>query len=253
MASSSSAANPLLYSCIAHNTTILAEHTASPSSNASSLSSIILPKISHDQPQKLTYTYQQNLIHYIADAPSDHPSSSTAGGLTFLVIGTKDLGRRVPFGYLVEIRTRFLNQYDPSGTDFASLPPYGCAAFNGRMKDLMKDFGSTTAGQNDAIGKAQKEIDDVRGIMTENIERVLERGERLDLLIDKTDRLGGSARDFRFRSKGLRRRMWWKNMKLMVLLTVVVVFLIYLFVGFGCGLPGEYFAISSCLVSITIC
>ena len=30
----------------------------------------------------------------------------------------------------------------------------------------------------------------------------------------------------------------WKNVKLMALLTVVVIFLIYLFVGFGCGLPG---------------
>ena len=239
MASSSSSENPLLYSCIAHNTTILAEHTASPSSNTSSLASVILPKISHQQPQKLTYTHQQNLIHYIAEAPSDHPSDSAAGHLTFLVIGTQSLGRRVPFGYLVEIRKRFFEQYDLSRTDFATLPPYGCAAFNGRLKELMTDLGSTTSGQNDAIGKAQKEIDDVRGIMTENIERVLERGERLDLLIDKTDRLGGSARDFRFRSKGLRRRMWWKNVKLMALLVVVVIFLVYLFVGFGCGLPGE--------------
>lgn len=155
------------------------------------------------------------------------------------MIATEGLGRRVPFGYLVEIRKRFLNQYDETRTDFASLPPYGCAAYNGRLKELMRDLGSTEAGHNDAIGKAQQEIEDVRGIMTQNIERVLERGERLDLLIDKTDRLGGSARDFRFRSKGLRRRMWWKNVKLMVLLVITIVFLVYLFVGFGCGLPGE--------------
>ena len=44
---------------------------------------------------------------------------------------------------------------------------------------------------------------------TQNIEQVLERGERIDLLVDKTDRLGGSARDFRVRSRGLRRRMWY--------------------------------------------
>lgn len=80
--------------------------------------------------------------------------------------------------------------------------------------------------------------------MTENIERVLERGERIDLLVDKTDRLGVGAHDFRVRSRGLKRRMWWKNMKLMVLLVVVVVFLIYLFVGFGCGLPGKWSAFS---------
>lgn len=73
--------------------------------------------------------------------------------------------------------------------------------------------------------------------MTENIERVLERGERIDLLVDKTGRLGNSAKDFRVRSRGLRRRMWWKNIKVMVLLVIVVLFLIYLFVGMGCGLP----------------
>jgi len=101
----------------------------------------------------------------------------------------------------------------------------------------MVDFGSSKAGQEDAFRNVQREIDDVRGIMTENIERVLERGERIDLLVDKTDRLGGSARDFRVRSRGLRRKMWWKNARLMVLLVVVCIFLLYLFIGFGCGLP----------------
>lgn len=101
----------------------------------------------------------------------------------------------------------------------------------------MVEYGTTKSGQQDAFRNVQSEIENVRGIMTENIERVLERGERIDLLVDKTDRLGGSARDFRVRSRGLKRRMWWKNVKLMVLLVVVIVFLLYLFVGFGCGLP----------------
>ena len=75
--------------------------------------------------------------------------------------------------------------------------------------------------------------------MTENIERVLERGERIDLLVDKTDRLGGTARDFRMRSTHLRRQMWWKNERLMVMLAVVGVVLLFQFVGIGCGLPGK--------------
>lgn len=225
--------------CIAYNSTILTEHTASASSQTSSLASLILPKISHATPQKLTYTHGQNLIHYIASAPSEYPSSQpSAGGLSYLVIASSSLGRRVPFGFLVEIKKRFLAEYDASRTDFASLPPYGCAAFNATLKRLMIDMGASEEGQNDAIRNVQSEIAGVREIMTENIERVLERGERIDLLVDKTDRLGGNARDFRVRSRGLRRRMWWKNVKLMVLLVVVVIFLIYLFVGFGCGLPG---------------
>ncbi|KAJ9669542.1 hypothetical protein H2201_000409 [Coniosporium apollinis] len=226
-------------SCIAYNTTILTEHTASASSQASSLALLVLPKIPHSAPTKQTYTHGAHNIHYIASAPSEHPpSAASAGGLSYLVICKAELGRRIPFGYLISIKDAFLKQYDPQTTDFAALPPYGAAAFNATLKRLMHEQGATEAGQNDAIKTAQREIASVREVMEENIERVLERGERIDLLVDKTDRLGGSARDFRVRSRGLRRRMWWKNVRLMALLCAVVVFLIYLFVGFGCGLPG---------------
>lgn len=95
-------------------------------------------------------------------------------------------------------------------------------------------------GGQDNVKRVQEEIENVRGIMTENIERVLERGERIDLLVDKTGRLNTNAGEFRRRSRGLRRRMWWKNVKVMALLCFVVVFLVYLFVGMGCGLPGKF-------------
>ena len=156
------------------------------------------------------------------------------------MVAKADLGRSIPFGFLVEVKKRFLKDYDAERTDFSALPAYGAAAFNTHLKQLMVDYGTTKAGQNNAVANVQSEIDNVRGIMTENIERVLERGERMDLLVDKTGRLGGSARDFRVRSRGLRRKMWWKNVRLMVLMVVVIIFLAYLLVGFGCGLPGEY-------------
>ena len=213
--------------CIAHNTTILSECTTSASSQTSSLASIILPKINHDAPQKLTYTHGSHHIHYIAESPSgsDTPSAS-AGGLTFLVVAEASLGRRVPFGFLFEIRRRFFDEFPARATDYDELPNYGAAAFNGTLKGLMVDFGTTAGGRDDAISSVQREMDDVRGIMTRNIEGLLERGERIDLLVDKTDRLGGSAREFRVRSRGLKRQMWWKNVKLMGLLALVVVLII---------------------------
>ena len=77
------------------------------------------------------------------------------------------------------------------------MDSYGAASFNGELKRLMVDYGTTKAGKEDAILNVQGEIDNVRGIMSQNIESLLERGERIDLLVDKTDRLGGSAHDFR--------------------------------------------------------
>jgi len=239
MASSSTPPTPLLYACIAHNTTILSEHTSSASSQTSSLASLVLPKIKHSEPQKLTYTHNNNFIHYIASAPSEYPATqASAGGLTYLVVADSSLGRRIPFGFLFEIKKRFLEQFPVDSTDFAELDNYGAGSFNSEMKKLMVDYGTTQSGKQDAIQNVQGEIDNVRGIMSQNIESLLERGERIDLLVDKTDRLGGSAHEFRVRSRNLRRQMWFKNIKLMALLVVVIVFLIYLFVGFGCGLPG---------------
>ncbi|PYH99399.1 synaptobrevin-like protein Sybl1 [Aspergillus ellipticus CBS 707.79] len=239
-ASSSKPSSFLLYSCIAHRTTILAEHSSpgTSSSAASSLASVILPKISHDQPQKLTYTHDRLFVHYIADSPTgttDQEPNSYAP-LSYIVVATAEQGRRIPFAFLLEIKRKFLAAYTSSSTDFSALPAYGCAAFNNDLRALLQTFN--TAPPADSLASARKEIDSVRDIMTENIERVLERGERIDLLVDKTDRLGGSAHDFRVRSRGLRRRMWWKNVKLVVLLVFVLLFLVYFFVGLGCGFPG---------------
>ncbi|KGO37601.1 Synaptobrevin [Penicillium expansum] len=234
----------LLYSCIAHRTTILAEHSSPGSSStaASSLASIILPKITHDKPQKLTFTHERLFVHYIADSPTGNQSDdgniaepNSHAPLSFVVVASAEQGRRIPFAYLLEMKRKFLATYEPSTTEFASLPAYGCAAFNNELRSLLQAYN--TAPPADSLASARREIDSVRDIMTENIERVLERGERIDLLVDKTDRLGGSAHDFRIRSRGLRRRMWWKNTKLMIMIVVVVIFLLYLFIGMGCGLP----------------
>tara|TARA_R110002003_G_scaffold96_30_gene7673 strand:- start:24605 stop:25432 length:828 start_codon:yes stop_codon:yes gene_type:complete len=237
------AKHPLtLYSaCIAHNTTVLTEHTASASSNASSLVSLVLPRLDHNSSSHKTIDQSKYFIHCLIKSPADFPSAqASAGGLTFLVIAERDLGQRIPFGFLTNLEKKFFAEFDTSDTNFAELPPYGCASFNGALKRLMVEQGGTQAGQQDALRTAQREIEGVREIMTENIERVLERGEHMSALVDKTGRLGENARDFRVRSRTLKRRMWWKNVKLMVLLCLVVIFLIYLFVGFGCGLPGQF-------------
>ncbi|KAI0132063.1 synaptobrevin [Xylariales sp. AK1849] len=223
---SSSTTTPLLYSCIAHNSTILSECTTSASSQTSSLSSLVLPKIKHDEPQKMTFTHGSYHIHYMSEAPSGHPDNASAGGLSFLVIADSSLGRRVPFGFLFEIRKRFLDEFEGASRDFGDMPNYGAGSFNAELKKLMVEYGTTSGGREDAISNVQREMDDVRGIMTKNIEGLLERGERIDLLVDKTDRLGGSAREFRVRSRGLKRQMWWKNVKLMALLAFVLVLII---------------------------
>lgn len=50
--------------------------------------------------------------------------------------------------------------------------------------------------------------------MIDNIEKVLERGDRLALLVEKTSTLQGNTIRFRRQSRRFRNTIWWRNVKL---------------------------------------
>uniref|UniRef100_A0A673CEI9 V-SNARE coiled-coil homology domain-containing protein n=1 Tax=Sphaeramia orbicularis TaxID=375764 RepID=A0A673CEI9_9TELE len=67
--------------------------------------------------------------------------------------------------------------------------------------------------QNDKLKQVQSQVDEVIDVMQENISKVIERGERLDDLQDKSESLSDNASAFSSRAKQLHRRMWWRDMK----------------------------------------
>ena len=61
-----------------------------------------------------------------------------------------------------------------------------------------------------------QEIDSTVGMMRDNINKVSERGARLDSLLNKTDNLAVSIQGFRRGANRVRKQMWWKDMKIIV-------------------------------------
>jgi len=79
--------------------------------------------------------------------------------------------------------------------------------------------------------RLQAQIDDVTGVMRENINKVSQRGERLDNLQDKTDNLAVSANGFRRGANRVRKQMWWKDVKMrMCLFAGIIILLIVIIV-----------------------
>lgn len=66
--------------------------------------------------------------------------------------------------------------------------------------------------------------------MRENINKVSQRGERLDALQDKTDNLAVSAQGFRRGANRVRKQMWWKDMKMRMCIIVGIIILILVIV-----------------------
>ena len=66
--------------------------------------------------------------------------------------------------------------------------------------------------------------------MRDNINKVSERGARLDTLQNKTDTLAESAQGFRRGANRVRKQMWWKDMKMRVCLIVGIIILLLIII-----------------------
>jgi vesicle-associated membrane protein 7 len=191
----------IIYSVVARGTTVLAEHTSTSTSttNAPQVASLILDKITPEDSSKLTYVYGDHLVHYITTAATD----TIPDGVTYMCITNDIEGRRVPFLFLTSVQNLFREQY--SEHDIASAPPYGLNSFAKTLSAQMEwaDGGAKGPGQ-DKAKEVREEMDAVKDVMVQNIERVLERGERIDLLVNKTDHMNQTAFAFRQRSTTLR-------------------------------------------------
>jgi len=86
------------------------------------------------------------------------------------------------------------------------------------------------AGGNQRTQALQAQIDDTVGVMRDNINKVSQRGERLDALQDKTDNLAVSAQGFRRGANRVRKQMWWKDMKMRVCLIIGVIVLLLIII-----------------------
>lgn len=66
--------------------------------------------------------------------------------------------------------------------------------------------------------------------MTENVERVLARGDRLEDLLDKTEDLESSSSQFRNHAQRVQRKMCCKNAKWNIICSLIVVIVITLII-----------------------
>jgi vesicle-associated membrane protein 7 len=131
---------------------------------------------------------------------------------------------RIPFAFLHEIKDLFHSKYGlevPQRAIAFSLNE----EFSKVIQDRM-DYYNNAGSNIDNLSAVKNQIEDVKGVMVENIEKVLERGEKIELLVDKTDRLNQQAFQFVSNSKKLRTAMWWKNARWAAFLTVAAAFLV---------------------------
>lgn len=73
--------------------------------------------------------------------------------------------------------------------------------------------GRCRAQPSKRLQQTQAQVDEVVDIMRVNVDKVLERDQKLSELDDRADALQAGASQFEASAGKLKRKMWWKNMK----------------------------------------
>ena len=79
------------------------------------------------------------------------------------------------------------------------------------------------------IGKLNSQVNEVIDGMKANIEKVVERGQNLSDLNDRSESLGVSADQFSKRSRTLRKSMWLRTCRARMYLGIALAVIIFLF------------------------
>uniref|UniRef100_A0A3P8Z2V0 V-SNARE coiled-coil homology domain-containing protein n=1 Tax=Esox lucius TaxID=8010 RepID=A0A3P8Z2V0_ESOLU len=74
---------------------------------------------------------------------------------------------------------------------------------------------------NRRLQQTQAQVDEVVDIMRVNVDKVLERDQRLSELDDRADALQAGASQFESSAAKLKNKYWWKNLKVLIVSSTV--------------------------------
>ncbi|KAG6435432.1 hypothetical protein SASPL_100306 [Salvia splendens] len=156
---------------------------------------------------------------------------------TYCVVAKESVGNQISIALLERIKADFRKRYGGGKADTAIAESLN-KEFGPLMKEHMQ-YIIDHADEIDKLLKVKAQVSEVKSIMLENIDKTIERGQNLTDLNDKAQDLRESAQVFKKGGEQLRRKLWYKNMK-MKLIVLGIIFLLVLIIvlsicrGFKC-------------------
>ena len=110
--------------------------------------------------------------------------------------------------------------------------------FSTQISQKVSQFSSPD--EQDKVNQAQQGLDDLRNIVSTNMEHAVHRTVAIESLADSAQTLKSSSTKFKKEAKVLKERLCWSNIQLRVISGAVIVFVLYFFIASFCGLNLRY-------------
>ncbi|KAM3144942.1 hypothetical protein pb186bvf_002947 [Paramecium bursaria] len=212
--------NPqIIYTVVVRGVNTILSEYATAGGNFVQFVKNVIGKV-NSQNAKKSFNYDQYEFHLLVE-----------NGFSFLIMSEKGYKLRIAFAALEDIKNVFFKQFTPTVRDGAIA--YGLNdQFSKVQKTKVEFYNSAEA---DKIKQIQEQVQKTNEIMMENLDKLLERGEKIDILVQKTQIMVNISTDMKNNATTLRRQMWWRNKKMGLILCLLITLGVYFLVSFICG------------------
>lgn len=200
---------PIKYSCINDGKTLVAEHPPAEQPKLAQTLQTVLATVPPKEYRRQTVEDTDVCFHYL----------STGDGRIIGCATTKDVKGRVVFNFL-------------DGVEVLIRGPTADMRNAKKILQQKMDFHNDPA--NDKITAVQDSIDRAKDIMTDNVDKALARGDRLDTLHSKSVTLQNQAMTFQKKSTDLKRSLCMRNAKFTAMIVGAVLALILIILLIVC-------------------
>lgn len=137
---------------------------------------------------------------------------------------------RIAINFLKQVQESFFARYDANRRNTAVAN--SLKDFDNILKDKMIQFNDKT--KVDSLSNLKQHLTELEQQALQNMNKVIERGEKIEIMVKKSETLAEQSYDMNTTSKKVRDKMWWKNKKILigiilllaVVITVVVIIVV---------------------------
>ncbi|CAI8612587.1 unnamed protein product [Vicia faba] len=205
----------LIYSFVARDTVILADHTDFIG-NFPEIALQCLQRLPATN-TKFTYNTDGHTFNYL-----------THDGFTYCVVAVESFDRHIAMAFLDRIKEDFTTRYG-GGKAATAIAKSLNKEFGPKLKEHMQ-FCVEHPEEVSKLAKVKAQVSEVQDVMMQNIDQVLNRQVKIDVLMGQTENLHNQAQDFRGETGQLKRKMWFQNMKIKLIVVAIIIVIILIIV-----------------------
>ncbi|SCU87205.1 LAFA_0E05358g1_1 [Lachancea sp. 'fantastica'] len=136
-----------------------------------------------------------------------------AGNMVYVCFSPANVPKILPLRILTELKS-MANETDQE--------------LDSHVRTIVEQFYSELMSYRDSstAEATEQDMQDIIQLMNDNIDKFLQRQERVSLLVDRTSKLNQSSYNFKRKAGRIKSKMWWQNVKMCTTITAVSVLIV---------------------------